>query len=129
MPRVRVEIDGKIKTGPSENLPALLKAFPNAKVLGPAESNLGQRIVSGLTYPGRKLEEFAKPLPMTPLTFPIKAAAFMAPKTGTELALTAGAELGLPLAGKFAQVAAPVAGKLLAGVRRGATQRIIEQAA
>lgn len=36
MPQVRVEIDGEVKTGPSENLGALLKAFPNAKVLGPA---------------------------------------------------------------------------------------------
>src|SRR3990167_4723492 len=128
MPRVRVEIDGQIKTGPSENLPALLKAFPNAKVLGPAEPNLGQRIVSGLTYPGRKLEEFSQQLPISPLTFPIKAAAFMAPKTGTELALTAGTELGLPLVGKAFKVAAPVAGKLLAGVRKGATERIIEKA-
>ena len=42
MPQVRIEIDGQIKTGPSENVPTLLKFYPNAKVLGLVTTPISQ---------------------------------------------------------------------------------------
>lgn len=143
MPLVRVEIDGEIKTGPSENIPALLKNYPQAKVLGPAPSitpgkialsALGQTaketlgtIVEGATFPGRKIGEMAKQLPTTPTTIPLKALGAILPKTGSEVGLQLAMEAFFPVLGVTAKTVAPASRKLLAGVPRGATERIIEQ--
>lgn len=107
MPILRIKIGNETFEGPSEKIPELKRLHPEAQVLGLANAGsvaksagmqgMKQMLAESpmaktagmVTGAGRKLQQFADDLPLGPLTAPVKAAAFMAPKSNVELGLMA----------------------------------------